>query len=73
MAMEPQTRNVGSPSLDKDVRLSSGLPGIDVVGARDGTWSRLCFAWFYLAVKSSHMGADVDGLAFLLHRPMAYG
>jgi hypothetical protein len=68
-----QTGNVGSPSLDKDVRLSSGLPGIDVVGARDGSWSCLCFTCLYLAAKPSHVGVDLDGLACFLHRPTYEG
>jgi hypothetical protein len=37
----PQTRNIGSSRLDKDARLSSALLGIDVAGARYGSWGRL--------------------------------
>jgi hypothetical protein len=69
----PQTGNIGSPSLDKDARLSSRLPGVDVVGARDSSWSCLHFIWLYLAAKPSHLGSDMDGLACSLHRPMVCG
>jgi hypothetical protein len=48
---------------------SSWFPGAEVAGVQDGSWSRHCFAWLYLAAKPSHMGADVDGLACLLHCP----
>jgi hypothetical protein len=51
-------------SLDKDAWLSARLLGVDVTGARDGSWSCLC-----LAAMPSHMGADVDGLACFLHCP----
>jgi hypothetical protein len=27
--------------------------------------------WLYLATKPSHVGVDVDGIAFPLHLPMA--
>jgi hypothetical protein len=64
----PQTRNISSPSLDKDVRLSFRLQGVNVAGARDGSWSHLCFTWLYLTAKPSYVGADVDGLACFLHR-----
>jgi hypothetical protein len=71
--VRPQTRNVGSPRLDKDALLSSWFPGIDVVGVRDDSWGCHCFAWLYLAAKPSNMGADVDGLACFLYRLMVYG
>jgi hypothetical protein len=29
-------------------------------------------AWVYLAAKPSHVGVDLDGLAYLLHHPMVY-
>jgi hypothetical protein len=32
-----------------------------------------CLALLYLAVKPSHVGADVDRLTCHLHRPTAYG
>jgi hypothetical protein len=69
----PQTGNVSSSSLDKDARLSSWLPGVDVAGAWNGTRGRFCFIWLYLFAKPSHVGVDVDKLAYLLHRPMVYG
>jgi hypothetical protein len=40
------------------------------VSAWDGSWSRLCFIWLCLTAKPSHMEADVDELAYCLHRPM---
>jgi hypothetical protein len=30
------------------------------------------WCWLYLAAKPSHVGADVDGLAYPLHHPMSY-
>jgi hypothetical protein len=69
----PQTGNIDSPSLDKDAWLSSRLPGVDVVGDRDSSWSCLRFIWLYLAAKPSHLGSDMDGLACSLHRPMVCG
>jgi hypothetical protein len=32
----------------------------------------LCLATLYLAAKPSHIGVDVDGLAYFLHRPTVY-
>jgi hypothetical protein len=29
-------------------------------------------AWLYLAAKPSHVGVNVDGLAYLLHCPMVH-
>jgi hypothetical protein len=43
-----------------------------VAGTQDGSWSHHCFAWLYMVVNPSHMGADVDGVAYFLHRPMVY-
>jgi hypothetical protein len=41
-----------------------------VDGARDDSW-RGCFTvWLYMAVKPSHMGVNMDGLAYPLHHPM---
>jgi hypothetical protein len=51
---------------------SSWLPGAEVDDAWDSSWRRRCFAWLYLAAKSSHLGIDVDGIACPLHRPMVY-
>jgi hypothetical protein len=46
--------------------------GAEVDDAHDGSW-RCCFvAWLYLIAKSYHMGVDVDGLAYLLYRPMTF-
>jgi hypothetical protein len=58
---------------------SSCLPGVLL-----GSWTFLAMRWMtpgmipgevasqclYLAVKPSHMGVEVDGLAYPLHRPM---
>jgi hypothetical protein len=51
---------------------SSSLPGAKVEGARDGSWcyhAWRCFTWL---LSLSHVGADVDGLAYSLPRPMTY-
>jgi hypothetical protein len=49
---------------------SSWLPGADVACGRDGSMDCLCLAVLYLDAKLSHVGVDVDGLAYHLHRPM---
>jgi hypothetical protein len=69
----PQTGNVGSPSLDKDAWPPSGLLDANVEGARDGSWSCLCFIWICFTAKPSLVGANVDGLACFLHHRMVYG
>jgi hypothetical protein len=51
----PQTGNVSLPSLDKDARLSSRLLGVNVAGAWDDSWSRLCFVGLCFAAKPSDM------------------
>jgi hypothetical protein len=71
--MGPQTRNVSSSSLDKDICLPTGLPGADVAGVQDGCWNCLCFIWLCLAAKPSQVGYGVDGLACFLHCPMVCG
>jgi hypothetical protein len=40
-----------------------------VAGARDDSWTRLCFICLCLAAKPSHVQADVDGQASFLHHP----
>jgi hypothetical protein len=46
----------------------SGVLSTELDDAQDVTlWRRL-----YLAVKPSHVGVDVDGLACPLHSPMIY-
>jgi hypothetical protein len=60
-------------SLDKDAWLPARLSGADVVGARDSSLSHLCFVWLFLATKTSHLGADINGLTCFLHRPTVYG
>jgi hypothetical protein len=50
-----------------------GVLGAKVDDARDGNW-RCCFmALLYLAATPAHMGVDVEGLAYPLHRHVAYG
>jgi hypothetical protein len=44
-----------------------------MAGAREGSWSGHHLALLCLATKLSHVGADVDGLAFRLHRPTDFG
>jgi hypothetical protein len=56
-----------------DARLSSRLPSVDVAGAQDGSWARLCFTLLFLAGNPSYMGADVDGIASLLHHRTVCG
>jgi hypothetical protein len=53
-------------------RCSSWFLGATVNGAWDSSWRRHHVAWLYLAGKPSHMGADVDELAYLLHGPIVY-
>jgi hypothetical protein len=43
-----------------------------VAGAQDSSWSSLRLSSVCLATKLSHMGANVDGLACLLHHSMVY-
>jgi hypothetical protein len=46
-----------------------GIFGVEVDNVWDGSW-RCCFAvWLYMATKPSHVGVNVDGLAYPLHRP----
>jgi hypothetical protein len=40
-----------------------------VDGALDGSWRHHCFARLYLAAKPSHVGVDVNDLAYYMHRP----
>jgi hypothetical protein len=42
---------------------SLGVLGAEVDDARDDFWRRSFAVWFYLAVKPSYMGIDVNGLA----------
>jgi hypothetical protein len=67
--VRPQAGDVSSQSLDKDARLSSQFLGVNVASARDGPWGCLQFTLLYFAAKPTHVGANVDGLACLLHRP----
>jgi hypothetical protein len=54
-------------------RLSSWLSGVDVAGARDNFWGCHHIALLHLAAKLFHVGADVDGLTYRLHRPTDWG
>jgi hypothetical protein len=44
--------------------------GDEVDDARDNSWRDSFTMWLYLTAKPSHMGVDVDGLTYPLHRPM---
>jgi hypothetical protein len=49
---------------------------LDVLGAevddtQDESWRGCFMKRLYLPAKPSHIGIDVDGLAYPLHRPMA--
>jgi hypothetical protein len=52
--------------------LFPGVLGAEVDDARDGSWRRCFMTLLYLATKPAHVGIDLDGLAYPLHRPMAY-
>jgi hypothetical protein len=64
-----QTRDVGSHSLDKASRLSSRLPGADVDGTQDNSWSVHSLSLVFLAAKPSHNMAYVGRSASYLHQP----
>jgi hypothetical protein len=49
-----------------------GILGAEEEDVQDGSWRRCFVAWVYLAAKPSHVGVDLDGLAYLLHHPMVY-
>jgi hypothetical protein len=48
-----------------------GVLGVEVGGARDGSWRCCLTTGLYLATKPSHVGVNVDRLAYPVHRPMA--
>jgi hypothetical protein len=53
-------------------RCSSWLPsvlGAEVVDTQDDSWRYNFMMWLYMMAKSSHVGVDVDRLAYPLHRP----
>jgi hypothetical protein len=50
-----------------------GVLGAKVDDARDDNWRHHFTALLYLAATPAHVGVDVEGLAYPLHRPMAYG
>jgi hypothetical protein len=52
--------------------LVPGVLGAEVDDARDGSWRRCFTAWLYMTAKPSHMGVNVDGLAYPLYHPRAY-
>jgi hypothetical protein len=54
---------------------SFGFPSIlvtEVDDAQDDSWRHCFTVWLYLAAKPAHVGVDVDGLAYPLHRPTVY-
>jgi hypothetical protein len=59
--------------LKSSSRLSSGLPGVIVATTQDDFWGCHRLDLLCLSAKLSHVGADVDGLAGRLHRPMDCG
>jgi hypothetical protein len=71
--VRPQSRVIGLPRLDRYARLSPWLPDIDVAAARDDSWSGHHLSLLRLAIKLSHVGAEVDGLAYRPHRPTDCG
>jgi hypothetical protein len=46
-----------------------GILGAEVDDAQDDSWRGSFAVWLYLVAKPSHMGFDVDGPAYRLHRP----
>jgi hypothetical protein len=50
---------------------SSRLLGTEVDDVWDGSWRHCFTTLLYLAAKPAHMGVDVEGLAYLLHHPIA--
>jgi hypothetical protein len=54
---------------------SSWFPGVldaEVDDAWDNSWRGSFTAWLYLAANPSHMGVNVDGLAYPLHHPTVH-
>jgi hypothetical protein len=47
----------------------SGVLGAEVDDARDNSWRGSFTMRLYLMATPSHMGVDVDGLAYPLHQP----
>jgi hypothetical protein len=50
-----------------------GILGTEMDDARDGSWRRCFTTLLYLAAKPTHMGVDMDVLAYPLHRPKVCG
>jgi hypothetical protein len=48
-----------------------GVLGTEVDDAWDGRWRHYFTTLLYLAAKPAHVGVDVDGVPYPLHRPMA--
>jgi hypothetical protein len=73
MKMGPQARNIGFRVREKVARQSPRLPGIDMARAWDS------FSWcchldpLCMAAKLSHIGGDVEGLAYRLRWPTNCG
>jgi hypothetical protein len=49
-----------------------GVLGAEVDGSCNNSWRGRFAVWIYMAAKSSHVGVDVDGLAYLLQWPTFY-
>jgi hypothetical protein len=54
-------------------RLSSRHPGTDLASARNDFWGCRRLALHRFVTKSSHVGADVEWLAYRLRCPMNCG
>jgi hypothetical protein len=54
-------------------RLSSGHPGTDFASARNDFWDCLHLALHRLVTRPSHVGVDVEWLAYRLRCPMNCG
>jgi hypothetical protein len=50
----------------------SGVLGVEVDDAQDESWRGSFVKRLYLPAKPSHMGVDVDGLAYPLHQPTTH-
>jgi hypothetical protein len=49
-----------------------GHSGAEVDDDWDHCWRGSFTVWLYLMAKPSHMGVDVDGLAYPLHHPTVH-
>jgi hypothetical protein len=59
------------PSVPESSSYLPGILGIEVDDPRDDSWRGSFMKQLYLASKLSHVGVDVDELAYPLHQPIA--